>query len=109
MVFLGDRYSHAVSKEALLAADAGVADRLWEREVITATGPPAGHLEAAKTAMAAVHDRVGETSYARVDVIDGNDGIPVVLEVELVEPSLFLHTAEGSARRFVDVLADLLA
>jgi hypothetical protein len=41
-------------------------------------------------------------------VIDGNDGAPVILEVELVEPSLFLPAAEGAAARFVRVLAGLL-
>ena len=58
--------------------------------------------------MATVARRLGETAYARVDVIDGNDGAPAVLEVELVEPSLFLPAAEGAAARFVRVLAGLL-
>ncbi len=48
------------------------------------------------------------TGYARVDVIDGNEGLPVVLEVELVEPSLFLSAATGSADRFATVLAGLV-
>jgi hypothetical protein len=59
--------------------------------------------------MAAVARRLGGTAYARVDVIDGNDGAPVVLEVELVEPSLFLPAGAGAAARFARVLADLLA
>jgi glutathione synthase/RimK-type ligase-like ATP-grasp enzyme len=108
MVFFGNQFSHAVHKAALLDADAGITDALWEREVITPIAPPGAHLEVAKAAMGAVAGLVGETCYARVDVIDGNDGTPVVLEVELIEPSLFMPAAEGSGLRFVEVLAGLL-
>ena len=108
MVFFGGQFSHAVHKAALLEPDRGPAEALWEREVIAPTTPSASHLKLAKAAMAAVARRLGETAYARVDVIDGNDGAPVVLEVELVEPSLFLPAAEGAADRFARVLAGLL-
>jgi glutathione synthase/RimK-type ligase-like ATP-grasp enzyme len=108
MVFFGGQFSHAVHKAALLEPDRGPADALWEREVITPTAPSARHLQLARAAMATVARRLGETAYARVDVIDGNDGAPAVLEVELVEPSLFLPAAEGAAARFVRVLAGLL-
>jgi len=37
--------------------------------------------------------------YARVDLIRGDHGAPVVLELELTEPSLFLAQAAGSAER----------
>ena len=35
--------------------------------------------------------------YARVDVLRDADGQPAVLELELIEPSLFLDFAPGSA------------
>jgi O-ureido-D-serine cyclo-ligase len=38
--------------------------------------------------------------YARVDLIRDEDGEPVVLELELIEPSLFFPFAAGSAGRF---------
>jgi O-ureido-D-serine cyclo-ligase len=47
--------------------------------------------------------------YARVDLLQGADGQPVVLELELVEPSLFFDQGPGSARRFVDALVERLA
>lgn len=106
MVFFGHRFSHAVHKAALLDPDAGVTDRLWEREVITPTTPSNAHLEVAQAAMAAVAERFGNISYARVDVIDTDDGTPAVLEVELVEPSLFLNECDGSAARFAEVLVE---
>lgn len=37
--------------------------------------------------------------YARVDVVRGDSGQPVVLEFEAVEPNLFLRFALGSADR----------
>ncbi|HXW80658.1 MAG TPA: hypothetical protein VEJ84_14240, partial [Acidimicrobiales bacterium] len=98
-------FSHAVHKGALLDPDVGVAEALWEREVITPVVPSDDYLEVANAVMTVVTDLVGEMCYARVDVVDGNNGAPVVLEVELIEPSLFLPAAEGSGRRFAEVLA----
>jgi hypothetical protein len=37
-----------------------------------------------------------------VDVVDGPDGTPLLLELELVEPSLFLPYADGAAARCVE-------
>ena len=47
----------------------------------------------------------GPLLYARVDLIPDDEGNPVVLEVELTEPSLFFAHAEGSAQRFADAVA----
>ncbi|MHB1535459.1 MAG: ATP-grasp domain-containing protein [Acidimicrobiales bacterium] len=105
LVFVGDRFVHAVTKSALLAADAGETQRLWEREVITPTAATAGQRQVAETVMATVTARFGPTVYARVDLVDGDDGRPLVLEVELVEPSLFLAIAEGSAQRLASAFA----
>jgi len=35
--------------------------------------------------------------YARVDVVRGSDGVPLLLELELAEPSLFLGLGSGAA------------
>jgi len=58
----------------------------------------------AGAALRSAAGRVGPTVYARVDVIDGDDGTPLVAELELVEPSLFLTTADGAADRFVEAV-----
>lgn len=50
-----------------------------------------------------------ETLHARVDVLTGNDGAPVVIEVEVLEPYLFLADAPGSADRFAAAIAARLA
>ena len=84
LVFLGDRYSHAVNKGPLLEADAGVTDALWEREVITPIEPPAAHLALGQAVIDTVRERLGPTTYARVDVVGGDADQARVLEVELV-------------------------
>ncbi len=43
--------------------------------------------------------------YARVDLIDDTQGNPVVLELELVEPSVFLVTCPSAATRFAEAIA----
>jgi glutathione synthase/RimK-type ligase-like ATP-grasp enzyme len=99
LIFFGGNYSHAVRKEALLRSDVGVIDRLWERQIITPAVPRDDQSLVANAAMRAVERRVGPTSYARVDLVDDVQGRPVVLEVEVVEPSLFLtHGPEAAAR-----------
>lgn len=40
--------------------------------------------------------------YARVDLVRGGDGAPMVAELELVEPSLFLGMSERALGRFVE-------
>jgi hypothetical protein len=42
--------------------------------------------------------------YARVDLIRDDDGAPCLLELELVEPSVFLEYADGAAARFAAVI-----
>jgi len=57
----------------------------------------------AERALAAVH---GEAPlYARVDLVDAPDGSPVVLELELIEPSLFLAFDDGAADRAAAAIA----
>ncbi len=40
--------------------------------------------------------------YARVDMVESEDATPTLMEVELSEPSFFLHTSNGSANRFAE-------
>ncbi len=43
--------------------------------------------------------------YARVDLVPGPDGAPLLIELELVEPSLFLAHAPGAADRLATAIA----
>jgi hypothetical protein len=100
IVFFGGCYSHALNKAALLRADVGVTDRLWEQMVITAVEPNIDQRTVAESAIQAVDHRFGPIGYGRVDLIEGEDGTPRVLELELVEPALFLDRVPDAALRF---------
>ena len=108
VVFIGDRISHAVQKSALLAADVGEADRLWELEVICPVEATSEQRQVANAALAVAVERFGPTAYARVDLVEDYRGGAQVLELELIEPSLFLSAAEGSAERLAEVLYGLV-
>jgi glutathione synthase/RimK-type ligase-like ATP-grasp enzyme len=66
--------------------------------------PTAAELALAGAALAAVP---GEVTYARVDLVEV-DGAPALMELELIEPELFLPYAPGSAGRLADHLVALL-
>jgi glutathione synthase/RimK-type ligase-like ATP-grasp enzyme len=107
LVYIGGRYSHAIRKGALLRADVGVTPRLWEHQVITPVGPSHEQRAVADTVMRSIDLRFGPTGYARVDLVDGTDGRPLVLELELVEPSLFLRHRLDAAHDLAGYLRGL--
>ena len=107
VVFIGDRISHSIQKSGLLAADTGEVDRLWEREVICPIEATSEQRRVAEAALAVAVDCLGSTAYARVDLVEDDRGSVQVLELELIEPSLFLTSIGGSARRLAEVLRGL--
>jgi glutathione synthase/RimK-type ligase-like ATP-grasp enzyme len=44
--------------------------------------------------------------YARVDMVGGQDGSPVLMELEAIEPNLYLDQAPGAADRVAAAIAD---
>ena len=57
--------------------------------------PPAGAVELAQAALAAAPARA---AYARVDIVPDDRGVLRIMELELIEPSLFLdHAPDGGA------------
>lgn len=89
LLFLGGDYSHAASKRVTLPR-AGVIDGLFAPETLAEHEATPAQIEVAQAAMDAVVARFGTPTYARIDVVHDDEGAAVVLEVELVEPSLFL-------------------
>ena len=63
--------------------------------------------EVARRAIAAIPTTTTHRAplYARVDVIDDHSGAPIVLELELVEPSLFFSFDPEAADRFVEAIS----
>lgn len=106
LLHLGGAYSHAIRKGALLTHDRKMTDDgLYVIEDISPRDPSAAEREAAAAIMAEVERRFGTLLYARVDLLIGDDGTPVLLELELTEPSLFLGTAAGAPERFAAAIA----
>jgi len=100
LLFVGGEYSHAIRKGPMLQGpDVGVAG-LYKQEEITSRVPSATELAIAEKALATVPGGSHRLLYARVDLIPGVDGEPLLVEMELAEPSLFMATAESAARRF---------
>lgn len=107
LLFAGGELSHAITKGPLLAVGAAPSRALFSPERISARRPSARERRVAEAAIAAL-GTVGPPGldpplYARVDLLPGPDG-PLVLEVELSEPSLFLQTSPGAADRFATAI-----
>jgi glutathione synthase/RimK-type ligase-like ATP-grasp enzyme len=111
VLFIGGGFSHAVRKGPLLAAGEGVRQDRDSRGDLRPVVPTAAQRDVAQAVFDAVPGLVGVEGsplYARIDLVRGADGRPVVLELELTEPSLFLPQAPAAARTLVRaVQADL--
>lgn len=100
LMFFDGQFSHAIRKGPLLRRDEGPTELLFAPEQITARKPGKDELQVAKAALAALPKLFGEKghlAYARVDLIRDESGAPVLLELELTEPSLFfLHDGKAA-------------
>lgn len=112
LVFVGDAFSHAFRKGPILRPGSVFVEDLYREEHISARVPSAAERQVAAAALDAVASCVPGWSrrdllYARVDVAPC-DGGHVVLELELVEPSLFCSTDAGAADRAAAAFVDAL-
>lgn len=96
-------FSHAIRKGPLLRRDEDPTRALFAAEHITARQPDDAERALAAQALAAIPFSAA-LAYARVDLVRDGNGAPVLLELELAEPSLFFAQAPGAAARFADVL-----
>lgn len=106
MVFFDSELSHGLRKGPILAADAPPTDDPFAEELMSSRQPTDAELALARAALAAAP---ADLLYARVDCIPGPDAAPVLLELELAEPSFFVRYAPGSADRFAACVARRLA
>jgi glutathione synthase/RimK-type ligase-like ATP-grasp enzyme len=100
LIYLADRFSHAICKGPILHGAHETVGGLFAREDIEARTPSDAEREVAEQVFDALPFPRRELLYARVDLLPGPDATPLVLEVELVEPSLFLAYCDGAAERF---------
>ncbi len=109
LVFLGGEYSHAIHKEPMIRRGVAPGESLIDNQVVTGASAALDQLRLGRAAVAAAEALLGPTTYARVDMVRGADGEPALLELELLDPVLFMTTAPASADRFARVLADRVA
>ena len=98
LLYFEGEFSHAIRKGPLLKRKEGPTTELFAKETISARVPDAAELRVGAQALQAAPFET--LLYARVDLIRDQQGEPVVLELELIEPSLFFPFALGSAERF---------
>jgi hypothetical protein len=99
LVHIEGALSHAMRKGPLLALDVAAVERGFRLEQMSVVAEPAADVVAlGRRVLDLVEQRFGAPQlYARVDVLRDAAGAPAVLELELIEPSLFLEYAPGSA------------
>jgi hypothetical protein len=108
LIFMAGQFSHAFRKGPLLQPGGGAEGDLWQFENITLIEPTAVQLETAREVLGIAEEILGPTTYARVDLVPLADGTPAVLELELVDPSLYLEIEPTAPDRFARVVADQL-
>lgn len=101
--FFGGRLLHASRKGAVLAPGTPYDERKVAHPGLERWTPTPAELAVAERALAAVPG-APELLYARVDLVDGEDGRPCVMELELVEPNLFLDLHTGSVPRVAEAI-----
>lgn len=102
LVFLGGLYSHAFTKGPMLTgASTWDESELYLRETLGAVLPGAAERALAEGTLDATAGLLGirraELLYARVDVVRGPGGRPLLLELELIEPTLGFALADAGA------------
>jgi glutathione synthase/RimK-type ligase-like ATP-grasp enzyme len=107
LIWLGGEYSHAVTKSALLRRGRQPGAGLYLAETIAARQAFEAEHEVAARVLDALPFAAATLLYARIDLLPTDEG-PVVLEVELTEPSLFLGYEANAAGRFAAAIAAIV-
>lgn len=102
MIFFGGAFSHAISKRPQ-PGDFRVQPEF--DGIIANHRPDDAEHDAAERILGAVEEPL---LYARIDLVRGLDGAPLLIELELIEPDLYLEYDEGAGRRFAAAVAAIL-
>ncbi|WP_182886300.1 ATP-grasp domain-containing protein [Microbispora sp. H10885] len=100
LLYFGGRFSHAVRRHPMLSGVEATAENR-----ATLRDPDDDQFALAERVLAAVPP---DLLYARVDLVRMPDGEPVLMEVELTEPYLFLRDELAAPDLFAEALAEAL-
>ena len=107
LVYLGGKFSHAFGKDAVFGEAEQVYNGVHVQEVITARMANADERTLGDAVMKFLSNKFEVAPlYARIDMVTNIDGVPEIMEVELTEPSLYLHLDAGSPERAATALAN---
>jgi hypothetical protein len=100
LVYLGGQFSHGFRKAPIFADTDQNHNGLYVVEDITLRIPSAAERAFGDKVVAFVTNKFGTAPlYARVDMVVNAAGVPELMELELTEPSLFLHLDDDSPTR----------
>ncbi len=100
LVYLGGQFSHGFRKAPIFADKDQHHNGLYVVEDITLRIPSAAERAFGDKVVAFVTNKFGNAPlYARVDMVVNAAGFPELMELELTEPSLFLHLDDESPAR----------
>jgi hypothetical protein len=106
LVFVDGTYRHAARKNPLLTGPRKTAG-LYQEEKMSAVEASQAQIDVATRALEVAARELGlerPLLYARVDLVTRDDGTPLVIELELTEPSLWMQYS--GAAKTLDALAD---
>ncbi|WP_309232710.1 hypothetical protein [Actinotalea sp. JY-7885] len=112
-IFIDGQYSHSVHKGAMLSGPDTGETALYKEERMSSIEASADELAMAERVIATARELLTADGsalpdepflYARVDLVSGDDGQPVLMELEMVEPSLFTRLGAGATDRFADAV-----
>jgi hypothetical protein len=101
--------AHALRKRAVLRPDEvapvrddelGAAEIMYDPGLVTATDATPAEIDHARAVVAHVAERFDYLPlYARVDMVPGSGGDPVLMELEAIEPNFYLEQAPSTTGR----------
>jgi hypothetical protein len=115
LVYLGGSLSHVLRKRPVLrthgiaplaSGHAQPAAVMFEEDLVTAGTADETQLATADRIHAEIAARFGTPLYARIDLVRDPEGEPLLLELELIEPSLYLDIAPGAAERLASAVSN---
>ena len=101
LIYFDGRFSHAVQKipkegDYRVQDDHGATDAPWE--------PPASWRATCEETLARLPHLSGPPLYARCDLLTNERGAPELIELEMIEPSLFFRHDPHAAGRLADAI-----
>ncbi len=105
LIMLGGSFSHAMRKGPMLELGQEQEQGLFREEQMAPREAEPREIELANNLVERFSTEVAPPTYARVDLLRAAGGEPLILELELIEPSLFLDHNPPAADRLIELLS----